>query len=613
MLPLSPAFRELFNAPYRDQSHFVQMKARLLMAFALLLLIFVPFNLVKVLWFQPPQIIFRLAFNLDFVLSAIAALYLIRKGRLEMAGNCLVLILIIPIHLSVFFAKTVEPLSAAIQLFSLDLVSMLLSLVFAARWVSFVVLIVTVVSHIVFHYAHLHFAPIAGTMAFAADILLRDGLIATGFIFCLGITLLTLIEGAYRHSEESLRASKAVNAHLGDLVAERTRDLEMATARANQASQAKGDFLANMSHEIRTPLNGILASSELLLHRQDLPAEATDNAQLIAESGELLLKLLGDVLDLSKIEAGQFELESRTFNLRKIVANPVALVSAKAAQGKLEFRSWVDETLGRTFEGDSFRLQQVLLNLLSNAIKFTPAHGRVDLKVFPAQGGVCFEVRDTGIGMDEATRQRIFTRFTQGDSSTSRRYGGTGLGLAISTRIVEMMGGRLEVDSAPDQGSAFHFCLPLCEVKDPIDDSAFSKPSTAPLGLRVLIVEDNAINRKIVMAQLAKLGCESTTAVDGEDALAMLLSQPLPDAVLMDCDMPRMDGWETARRIRSWSTDVNEKLRQAASLPIIALTAVALPEERNRCFEAGMSDFVAKPVNLRSLRRSLEAFARVPA
>ena len=271
-----------------------------------------------------------------------------------------------------------------------------------------------------------------------------------GLIFLLGMTLIRMIETAHRRSEESIRQSQKTNENLERLVSERTRDLEAASRQAMAASRSKSEFLANMSHEIRTPLNGIIASTDLLMRRADLSSEAREHVRLVFDSGELLLKILSDILDFSKIEAGQVTLERRPFDLLPTVDDTVTLMAQRAAEGSVQLDVAIAPELSRSFEGDSHRIRQVLLNLVSNAVKFTPAKGRVavavDFRIAKENPiPVHFEVRDTGIGMDETTTARIFERFTQADTSTTRRYGGTGLGLAISFRLVEMMGGCLEV------------------------------------------------------------------------------------------------------------------------------------------------------------------------
>jgi signal transduction histidine kinase/CheY-like chemotaxis protein len=608
--PFSAFFRQLDSA-YRDQTYFLGMKARLLAAFDLLFLVFVPLNIAKVLWLQPPLIGLRIGLNLCFALAAVLSLREARAGRLERAGNVLVIVALAPIHLLAFFIPAPQPVGAAIQLFITDLVLLLFALIFASRGVAFIALAVIVASHVFFHLHALAARPILGSLEFAADTILHEGLITFGFVFCLGLMLVTMIEAAHRRSEEALRETRLLNENLERLVAERTRELEVATERANEASRAKGEFLANMSHEIRTPLNGIIASADLLQHRADLPSDAAWQARLIAESGELLMRLIGGVLDLSKIEAGQLELEKQPFDLAALAADCVGLLSARAAQGGVQLAVELASELATHFEGDGYRLRQVLLNLLSNAIKFTPSGGAARLVIAPAGGEVRFEVRDTGIGMDESTCRGLFQRFRQADSSTTRRYGGTGLGLAISHRLVELMGGRLEVESAPDRGAVFFFTLPLHAIAvAPVVSNA---PTDARLDLHVLVAEDNAINRRVLAAQLEKLGCRCTMAVDGGEALAILQGRPpLPDVILMDCDMPNLDGWEATRRLRAWATapSASPLQQSAAALPVIALTAVTLPEDRARCFEAGMTDYISKPIKLASLQRVLESAAQ---
>ena len=599
---------ERLDSAYRDQPHFTRLKARLLAAFALLLLVFVPLNLAKILWLQPPHLPLRVLFNLDFALAALLALHWVRRGRLTAAGNALVLVMVLPVHAIAAVATLPQPLSAALSMFIFNLIVLLLALVFASRGVAAAAFGVMVAGHLWLHARTLQGAPMAGTLEFAAGTLFREGLIAMGFVFCLGAMLMAMLEAANRRSAESLRETRALNANLESLVAERTQALEVATLRATEASRAKGDFLANMSHEIRTPLNGIIAAADLLRRRADLPPSATEHVRLIADSGDLLLKLLGDILDLSKIEAGRLALESHSFELATLARDALALVSPKAAETGVRLDFTAGPEVGGWFDGDSFRLRQILLNLLANAVKFTPAGGEVRLTLSsPTPGLVRFEVTDTGIGMDAKTLRHLFERFTQADSSTTRRFGGTGLGLAISARLVSLMNGRLEAKSVPGQGSTFHFTFPLPPTAAP-GAAPVDPPSVAASGLHVLVAEDNAINRRILAAQLEKLGCTCAFAADGEEALAALEVAPaLPDIVFMDCHMPNLDGWETTRRIRAAADDpaASERQRAASRLPIVALTAAVMPEERARCLEAGMNDFLAKPVKLADLQRAL--------
>ncbi|MCX6951944.1 MAG: ATP-binding protein, partial [Verrucomicrobia bacterium] len=587
-----------------------------LAGFTLLLLVFLPLNVAKLLWVHPPEVPTRLAINAIMFVAGLTSLRLVFQGRLELAGSGLALALILPTHAVAFFAHAyLEPLSVGIQFLAYDLVFLLFAVLFGSRRVAFAMLAVIVASHVAFYWVALHGPQIAGSLGFAADTLVRDGLLAVCFVFMLGITLVHMIEAAHLRSEEALRQTRTLNENLEQLVTERTRDLAAATFRATEASRAKSEFLANMSHEIRTPLNGIIASSDLLLRRSDLTPESAEHVRLVAESGDLLLRLLSDILDLSKIEAGQLELERQPFDLPSMVADTVALVAPKAADEDVVLECTVAPDLARHLEGDGFRLRQVLLNLVSNAIKFTPRGGRVQVTVSsekPAANPATlrFEVRDTGIGMDAETLSRVFERFTQADSSTTRRYGGSGLGLAISSHLVRLMGGTLHAQSTPGQGSMFHFTIKLPVARSAPASSVSPVTLEDTLRLRVLVAEDNPVNQKIISSQLTRLGCEFTVAGDGEEALAALGRGPLPDVILMDCHMPKLDGWETTRQIRRWSADPLPVRRQAAALPIIALTAAALPEEQARCRAAGMNEFLSKPVKLAELHRMLQPYAR---
>ncbi len=616
--PLAYSLTRL-DAVYREQPYFTGMKARLLAGFLVLLFVFVPVNVAKLLWVQPPDVPVRLGLNILMAASGLLSLRLLFRGRLEIAGSALVVALIFPPHLLVFIAHEIaQPVGVGIQLFAYDLVFMLLATVFASRRVAFILLAVILAGHIGFSALTLRGGNIPGALEFSAHTLLRDGILALLFVFSIGILLSRMIEAAHRRSEESLQATRALNENLEQLVSARTRELEAATHRATAASRAKSEFLANMSHEIRTPLNGIIASSDLLLRGPHLPAEAAEHVRLVAESGDLLLRLLSDILDFSKIEAGQLTLEKHAFKPTALVADTLALVAPKAAAGDLMLESTVAPELARSLEGDSYRLRQVLLNLVSNAIKFTPPGGRVHVNVTSAAPTadpvpITFAVRDTGIGIDADALTRIFDRFTQADTSTTRRFGGSGLGLAISSHLVRLMGGNLEVTSAPGQGSTFSFSLLLgsAAIAAPSPESKLA--ANARLLLRVLVVEDNVVNQKIIASQLTRLGCALTVANDGEDALVQLETLPLPDVILMDCHMPRLDGWETSIRIRGWAHDADPTRRKASALPIIALTAAALPEDRAHCAAAGMNQFLIKPVKLDELQRILQPLSPAPS
>ena len=603
-------FAQLDTA-YADRSYFVRLKARLLATFNLLILVWLPLNAIKLLLAQLPLIEPRLVISACIAAAAIWSLVTVHRGRLELAGNGLALALAVPTHLLVLFAPAYpQPLSGAIQLFLFDIVFLLLTIVFASRTIAILILVFMAGTQVWLHWHVLREPPIAGSLDFAAETLLRDGLLAIAFMFCLGATLVLMIEAANRHSDHALQESRTVNENLEHVVHERTRELSVATEQARASARAKSEFLANMSHEIRTPLNGIIGSAELLRHRDDLSPVAAEHVRVIAESGDLLLRLLGDILDFSKIEAGQLEIEQRAFALGPVLADTFSLLAGRASTAAVDFKYDLAPTLAAHVVGDSHRLRQVLLNLASNAIKFTPAGGQVEMRVSSEAPDadpvpLLFEVRDTGIGMDAATRERLFERFMQADTSTTRRFGGSGLGLAISAQLVRLMGGELDVESAPGRGSRFFFRLKLARAAAPAEEPPSPRPAESRLGLHVLVGEDNAVNRSLLMAQLQRLGCTCTVAHDGEEVLAALTGGPAPAVILMDCHMPRLDGWEATRRIRSWASKTDPARRRAAAIPIVALTAAVLPEERQRCVDVGMNEFLGKPVKLEELRSVL--------
>lgn len=598
---------------YREDAYFDALKARLLLGFSSLFALVIMGNMIKLWWVDASAIEFRIGLNLILIIAAGTTCHEVIKGRLAQAGNVLVLGSILPIHaLLLLFSSYEVPVAAAILLFSFDLVFLLVAMVFATPRVALGTLLIAIVGFLGFHERVVFQSDMNESMAIVASTLRRDGVLAMVVVFMIGTALVRMIAAAKQRSLEALQATRATNDKLEQLVDARTSELTAATKQADAASRAKSDFLANMSHEIRTPLNGIIAASELIERHPQLPAETVEHARLVTESGELLLKLLGDILDFSKIEAGELQLEAHPFRLKPLLADTMALLETRAVGQNLSLNYSVDGDLSDSFSADSFRLKQILLNLLSNAVKFTPPNGKIELRAEPlvspnAAPQIRFSVQDSGIGMDAETLERIFSRFTQADSSTTRRFGGTGLGLAISARLVELMGGTIEVESKPGEGSTFRFTLPLEPTATSPVTATSSPRSLEALALRVLIVEDNRVNQKILGAQLLKLGCTSSLAADGAEALLALKKDPLPDIVLMDCHMPNMDGWEATRQIRNWASDpeASPQSRTASLLPIIALTAATLPAERARCIEAGMDSFIAKPVKLADLQTRL--------
>jgi PAS domain S-box-containing protein len=378
--------------------------------------------------------------------------------------------------------------------------------------------------------------------------------------------------------------------------------LEAARDAAEAASRAKSAFLANTSHEIRTPLNGLLGLAQLA-QRPDLdPVRRQQYLRQIFESAESLAGIISDILDLSKIEAGKFTLESVPFKLHSLLNSVQRAYQALAEARNLPLAMHIDDTVPEVVEGDPGRLRQILSNYITNALKFTErGHVQVDVRATGA-GHVRITVTDTGPGIDEATLTRLFMPFTQADESTTRRYGGTGLGLSICRELATLMGGAVGVESKLGLGSMFWAELPLPAGAEVAPLSAFDVLESDPLrGAHLLMVEDNPVNMMIAVAMLEQWGASVTQATDGRaavHAVAHAFDEGRPfDAVVMDVQMPVMGGHEAARTLR--------RRHDARELPIIALTAAALLSERDEALEAGMNDFLTKPIDAHRLRQVL--------
>lgn len=433
-----------------------------------------------------------------------------------------------------------------------------------------------------------------------------------------------LIEDNYRQYRLSQEKEKEYARKLENEIAFQTAELREKNMQLEEFSRLQSDFLANMSHELRTPMNAIIGFTGLLTETE-LSDEQIDYTRTISQSADSLLVLINDILDLAKIEAGKLDLEDAPYVLKDVIENVAAMFKLPAESKNVALNYEIDPKIPLAVIGDGHRLKQILVNLIGNSLKFTDKGSISILVDCGDQRGieegmaVRFSVKDTGIGISPDRQRAIFDKFTQADGSTTRKYGGTGLGLAICDQLVEMMGGVISIESALGEGSNFFFTLPMKVQEGPIkhvEEEAAGAGRTAEkfqIGGSILLVEDNLVNQRLASIIITKQGYDLEVAGDGLEALEQIKNNKF-DAVLMDIQMPNMDGMAATKKIRELESDsslceqyVSLKGREKP-LPIIGLTAHARKEDEKACYDAGMDGFLTKPLNKEKMLETLQAY-----
>jgi signal transduction histidine kinase/ActR/RegA family two-component response regulator len=444
----------------------------------------------------------------------------------------------------------------------------------------------------------------------SVNILIYLGCLAFSYLFPQYIYRLSADIGLLYHID-SVQGVLICGLFIGFVVKFQLWVYDVERKRVEDATRVKSDFLSNMSHEMRTPLNAIIGMTSLGKAAPD-PERMTYCFEKIQDASAYLLGVINDVLDMSKIEANKLELSPVDFDFERVIERVINVIGFRVEEKCQQFELHIDENVPRSVSGDDQRLTQVITNLLSNAVKFTPENGsvRLDARLIKEEAGMCtvqFEVADTGIGISQEQQTRLFTSFQQADSGTSRQFGGTGLGLAISKRIVEMMGGRIRVESEPGLGSTFAFTVPLARAaaaETPLAETLPRNSGTERFtGHCILLAEDVEINREIVLALLEPTELSVDCAENGEEALALYRAHPERyEMIFMDVQMPKMDGLEATRLIRALN------FPSAATVPIVAMTANVFREDVERCIDAGMDAHIGKPLDFEHVLEMLRQY-----